>query len=288
VDAVAPDRPGGKSRFVAGLLSLIMFGGGHVYIGRARRGVTLVAVFLAIQVVFATAAFLLPPRFLPIAVYFVAAVGCLVLGYFAIAFDAVRLARRSENPSPRWWVIVAAMAAIAAVSFGVATLATLVKPEQPWRIFSVPSSSMKPTLQPGEHFIGDMTYFRTHAPARGDVVLYRFPRDPGTIYVKRIVGLPGDRVEFREGRAFVNGTAEAEQSIDVGNPRAPLNNTREVSVPEGYVFVAGDNRSNSTDSRISMHGPVPLANLIGRGTEVLWSDTAARRGLWLGSNARNP
>ena len=288
MDAVAPERPRGKSRLVAGLLSLITFGGGHVYIGRARRGVTLVAAYLAIQVAFATAAFLLPPRFLPIAVYFVAALSCLVLGYFAIAFDAVRLAKLSESPSPHWWVIVAAMAAIAVVSFGVGTLATLIKPEQPWRMFSVPSSSMQPTLQAGENFIGDMTYYRTHAPARGDVVLYKYPRDPSTIYVKRIVALPGDRIEFREGRVFVNGEAAAEPGIAVGNPRAPLNNTREVSVPAGYVFVAGDNRSNSTDSRISMHGPVPVENLIGRATEVLWSDTAARRGLWVGSNARNP
>ena len=288
MDAVAPGQTRGKSRFVAGLLSLITFGGGHVYIGRARRGLTLVAAYLAIQVAFVIAAFLLPPHFLPIAIYFVAAVSCLVLGYIAIAFDAVRLARRSESPSPRWWLVLAAMAAIAVVSFGVGTLATLVKPEQPWRMFSVPSSSMQPTLQVGEHFIGDMTYYRTHAPARGDLVLYRLPRDPGTIYVKRIVALPGDRVEFRDGRAVVNGLAEADAGIDVGNPRASLNNMREISVPAGQVFVVGDNRSNSTDSRISMHGPVPVANLIGRATEVLWSDSAARRGLWLGSNARNP
>ena len=122
---VAAGQPRGKSRFVAGLLSLITFGGGHVYIGRARRGVTLVAVYLAVQMAFATAAFLLPPRFLPIAIYFVAAFTCLVLGYFAIAFDAIRLARRSENPSPRWSVIVAAMASIAVVSFGLGMLAAL-------------------------------------------------------------------------------------------------------------------------------------------------------------------
>ena len=288
MDAVASERPRGKSRVVAGLLSLITFGSGHVYIGRARRGVTLVAVYLAVQVAFATAAFLLPPRFLPIAIYFVAALSCLVFGYLAIAFDAVWLARRSENPSPHLWVIVAAMAAFAVVSFGVVTLTTLIKPEQPWRMFSVPSSSMQPTLQAGEHFIGDMTYYRTHAPARGDVVLYKYLRDPSTIYVKRIVALPGDRIEFREGRVVVNGTTTAEPGINVGNPHAPLNNTLEVLVPAGHVFVAGDNRSNSTDSRISIHGPVPVANLLGRATELLWSETAARRGQWIGSNARNP
>ena len=288
MDAVALERSRGKSRIVAGLLSLITFGGGHVYIGHPRRGVTLVAIYLAVQVAFAVAAFLLPPRFLPIAVYFVAALSCLVLGYLAIAVNAVRLARRSENPSPHLWVIVAAMAVIAVVSFGIGTLATLIKPEQPWRMFSVPSHSMEPTLQVGENFVGDMTYYRTHAPARGDVVLYKYPRDPSTIYVKRIVALPGDRIEFHEGRVVVNGEAGAEPGIAVGSPRAPLNNMREVPVPAGHVFVAGDNRANSTDSRVSMHGPVPLANLIGRATEVIWSDTAARRGLWVGSNARSP
>src|SRR4029078_2730534 len=100
VDAVALERPRGKSRFVAGLLSLITFGGGHVYIGRARPGVTLFAISLGIQMAFASAAFLLPPRFLPIAVYFVAAFTCLVLGYLAIAVHAVRLPRALSKQQP--------------------------------------------------------------------------------------------------------------------------------------------------------------------------------------------
>jgi signal peptidase I len=117
-----------------------------------------------------------------------------------------------------------------------------------------------------------MTYFRQHPPARGDVIVYRLPTDPSTIYVKPDRALAGDRVVFREGRAFVNGAAMAEPYIKAGDPRSAFNNTQEFTVPGAACVRAGDNRANSTDSRVSTHGFVPMGNIIGRASEIFWSN----------------
>jgi signal peptidase I len=115
------------------------------------------------------------------------------------------------------------------------------------------------------------------------VIVHRLPRDPDTIFIKRIVALPGDRIVFREGRAFVNGAAVTEPYIDAGDKRFLYNNTQEFTVPAGHLFVAGDNRANSTDSRVANHGFVPMGNVIGRASEVFSSTDAGREGVRVGS-----
>ena len=139
------------------------------------------------------------------------------------------------------------------------------------------------TLRLGDWFIADTHYFRTHEPARGDVVVYRLPSDPSTIYVKRIVGLAGDRVQFRDGRVIVNGKTITEPYIRAGDPKMTLNNTTEYVVPPGHFFAAGDNRANSADSRMQSHGFVPVQNLVGRATEIFMSRSEDRQGLWIGT-----
>lgn len=277
----AAQRPG--SRFVAALLSLVAPGVGHVYVGRTGRGAALIAALFAVQVVLRLAGvFVVPPRCVPVLILAnVLALLAIAVYVFGIV-DAVRLARRPGR-RPRWFTIVAAVPVSWLCLVVLALLPRLALPYQPWRTFSVPSASMQPTLQVGEWFIADTWYYRSHAPARGDLAVYYVPGDPDTVFVKRIVGLAGDRVEFRGGRAFVNGAPTDEPTIDVGDPNGFYNTTTPVTVPAGHVFVAGDNRANSMDSRVSRHGTVPVENLLGRGTEIFWGATTARLGLWIGT-----
>jgi signal peptidase I len=274
--------PRHRSRALAVLLSLIGPGSGHVYAGRARRGVLLLAILIASHAAMIAAAALLPPRSMAILSYSVAITVVTLAIYLYCAVDAARFAGHPGGAS-RWTVTAAAVIGVWLCSFVASEFIGRIKPLLPWRTFSVPSSSMEPTLRLGEWFVGDMTHFRAHAPARGDVVVYRLPKDPVTIYVKRIVALGGDRVVFREGGAVVNGAASAEPYINVLDPRSPYNNSQEFVVPAGHVFVAGDNRSNSTDSRVTNHGVVPVGNLIGRASEIFWSNGAGREGAWVGS-----
>ena len=277
-----PTEPRRKSSALAALLSLIAPGSGHVYDGRARRGVLLFGALIASQAIMIAVAAFAPPRFTAIVSYVSAIAFVSFAIYLFCAVDAARLARR-HGDAPRWYVMVAAVVAVWLCGAAAGELTGRIKPLLPWRMFSVPSSSMEPTLRVGEQFLGDMTYFRQHPPARGDVIVYRLPQDPSAIYVKRIVALAGDRIVFREGRAFVNGAAVAEPYVNAGDTRSMYNNTQEFTVPAEHVFVAGDNRANSTDSRAAAHGFVPVANIIGRASEVFWSNGAGREGIWVGS-----
>ena len=119
---------------------------------------------------------------------------------------------------------------------------------------------------------------------RGEVAVYVHPRQPDVHYIKRIVAVEGDRIAVKAGRAVVNGMAVAEPYVDAGDPDGPLANMPEARVPAGYVFVLGDNRGESVDSRDSVaHGPVPIANLIGRVTDIAFSYNLARLGRWIGT-----
>jgi signal peptidase I len=162
---------------------------------------------------------------------------------------------------------------------------------QGWRIrahelFRVPSVSMQPTIRAGETVLADMSYYRDHAPSRGDLVIYHLGGSAEVLIVKRILALGGDRVLVKGGRAIVNGVELDEPYADFGDPDWGYNNTQVYMVPPAHVFVLGDNRANSRDSRVRAHGFVAVENLDGRATRILFTWDLARLGRWIGTPAR--
>ena len=197
--------------------------------------------------------------------------------------------------------------------------------------FNIPSGSMIPTLLVGDYlFVSKYSYGWSRfslpfspdlfegrlfgrLPDRGDVAVFRWPRDNTTDYIKRIVGLPGDRVQMRAGQLYINGAQVPRQpageymgrdgtdflarryvetlsppgggqhSILKMTEDGPANNTPEFRVPDGHVFAMGDNRDNSSDSRFGLHqngvGFIPVQNLIGR-AEFIFFSIDARAPWW--------
>lgn len=123
--------------------------------------------------------------------------------------------------------------------------------------------SMTPTLQNGEFVLVNRLAYQFGAPVRGDIIVFRSVNQPDLDLIKRIIGTPGDAIAIGGGHVVVNGTTLVEPYIRA----EPLYNGH-WTVPEGYVFVLGDNRNNSEDSHI--WGLLPLRNVIGKGLLIYW------------------
>lgn len=141
------------------------------------------------------------------------------------------------------------------------------------RNFRVVGTSMVDNLHDGQYLIIDKLSYNSFVtdvlkmggPQRGDVIVFEPPNRPGEDYVKRIIGLPGETVEIKAGQVFINGQPLAE-------PFQPTPGTytmpNAVTVPEGQIFVLGDNRNNSNDSH--NWGTLPLENIVGRAWLSYW------------------
>jgi signal peptidase I len=132
--------------------------------------------------------------------------------------------------------------------------------------FRVQGTSMEPLLEDGERIVVNKLVYRFRPIARGDVVVFWYPRDPSVSFIKRVVGLPGDTVEIRGGRLLVNGRAEAETYL----PAAFRDHDDQpaAEVHKGYYFVLGDHRRSSNDSRA--WGEVPERYIYGRAAFRFW------------------
>jgi signal peptidase I len=129
----------------------------------------------------------------------------------------------------------------------------------------VSSSSMEPDLTVGQRLIVSKISYRFTDPGRGDIVVFKLPSNPDAIpYIKRVIGLPGDTVEIKEGKVLVNGTALNEPYIK----EAPRYTMIIRTIPTENYFVLGDNRNDSNDSHV--WGNVPRELIIGKASFTIW------------------
>ena len=209
-----------------------------------------------------------------------------------------------------------------------AVLIALVVRTVAYEPFNIPSGSMIPTLLVGDYlFVSKFSYGYSrfslpfglplfsgrilfHPPQRGDVIVFKLPTDNSTDYIKRLIGLPGDTIQMKEGQLYIDGSAVPRKRIaDFLYPEAdgtivpmrqyietlpngvkhriikigdngPLDNTQVYHVPPDDYFMMGDNRDNSEDSRVlSAVGYVPAENLVGRAQFIFFSTNGSAR-LW--------
>lgn len=131
--------------------------------------------------------------------------------------------------------------------------------------YRVQGHSMLPTLEEGEYLIINKLSYYLDEPRRGDIVVLHYPRDRSREYIKRVIGLPGDRVEVGNGQVRVNGVVLDEPYLN----GAPAYRTQSWTVPEDQFFVMGDNRNNSSDSRSWSF--LPRSDIVGKAWVIYWS-----------------
>ncbi len=146
------------------------------------------------------------------------------------------------------------------------------------QVTEVRQRSMESTLLSGDRVLVSKVDYRLHLPERGDIIVFKPPIDTNIPYVKRIIGLPGDTVDLRDGKVVVNGKvldepyAFGQTQVRSGQVRFPFR------VPQGQIFVLGDNRPVSGDSR--EWGTVPDENIIGKVMLKFWPLREARFFAW--------
>ncbi len=284
----------------AAILSFVFPGLGQFYAGSYRLGIVVFAGCAAVFFAFHEVTRWVAPTPMVVALV-IGGIALMEMVCLGAAIDAGRrLKTRPRHDRPRWfrstWIA-------APVAFVILAGIDHVYP-MGWMSFSTGASSMVPTLFKGDLFIADIrpgTGFR-----HGDLAVFDLPLDPAQISIKRVIGLPGDRIAFDKGDLWINGAKAAERPdgefMAVDGRRGPVQwkryietlpngreyaiakeggeglfpNTPEYKVPAGSVFVLGDSRDNSLDSRMVNFGFVPGHSMIGRPETIYWSGELAR------------
>jgi signal peptidase I len=258
---------------VALLLSLLFPGWGQIYSGQFSRAVVLWAGYLVAS---GCAIFVgVPESFRGLIAMSVAP----VIFYAFVCVDAAVCARRScldlGKVAPHRWFVYLGLVIIVC---GLSASEGAVSRHFFFKTYKIPAGSMEPTLLIGDFINTDR---RARTSVREDVIVFTFPPDPTKEFVKRVVAIGGDSVEVRNGIVYLNGRrmrdphAHLEAAPQDRSPSSPRDNFGPVTVPTGKLFVLGDNRDRSYDSRF--WGFVDQSEVQGQVLYVYWSQNAERR-----------
>jgi signal peptidase I len=283
-----------RNPWVAVVLSFFSTGLGHIYSGRIVTGLVLFLVSLLFAPVAVLAAYLgASTRVLVVLL----ASGLTVVGVYLFAVvDSFRAARKSgEHYQLRDYNrgIVYALFLLVGVLYPVGVAQYL--RASVFEAFLIPTASESPNFLPNDHVLVNKTTYQRRAPDRGDVVVFRSPKDRRLNWIKRVIGLPGDTVEVKGNEVILNGKKLERDRVPASSLPFPLDEGSELfyelnagrryrivlepteekiadfpkqAVPEGYCFVLGDNRNRSLDSRGV--GLIPQAEVIGAVQYIFW------------------
>ncbi len=165
-------------------------------------------------------------------------------------------ARRQMKRRPPLWREVAETLLLALVAFALLRMAV--------QNYRVEGPSMEPTLHHGQFLLVNKLAYRFGSLQRGDIVVFRYPHDPSRSFIKRVIGLPGEQLEILDGELWIDGSSLVEPYIDQKG-LYPFPGT---TIEADQVFVLGDNRNNSSDSR--RWGSLPVSHVIGKALFCYW------------------
>lgn len=268
--------------WAAALLSIAVPGLGQVYNGQGRKGLRYYSYFwLLVVASLLMLALAIPPFNIAIPIL------TFVSAYLSILIEAIITARRlGDTYQPkiytRWYLY---LLAIAISGFVVQPALTYAIRGALVQAYKLPTGGMLPTLLIGDRILVDKFSYRFTNPDHGEIIVFKFPQDERRDFIKRVIGLPGETVEIREKQVLIDGRPLEEayaMHLDtqiMSNPPSPRDSFAPVIVPEGHLFVMGDNRDHSLDSRF--WGFLDRSKVKGKVRTIYWSwDSTTNRVRW--------
>ncbi len=261
-----------RKLWLAVLLSILVTGLGHIYSGKVQKGLFLyffqaiVLIFILSSVVFYTNIFSYIFAFIS-GIAFI--IYCAADALKAARFGKISYSLKRYN---RWYVY---MLCYILANIIIQPVVTHLVKENTIKAYKIPSGAMLPTIFIGDQILVNRFIYKSHSPEVGDIIVFEYPKDPKTEYIKRIVAIGGDQLEILNKILIVNGIEQNEiygkhgDSIILNKDTSPRDNFGPITVPNNSVFVMGDNRDNSYDSRF--WGVVRLDQIKGRAISIYWS-----------------
>jgi signal peptidase I len=294
--------------FLAAILSLIVPGLGQIYNTHAKRGIVIYIIVISFHII-SLIIFTRPPVSQEILWAIFVVVGLMWLFRLTIVADAALGAWRMKIAPLHKYNRLLVYVGIAVIGFSMeALIYGYIPTASVWENYSIKSASMLPSLGPGDYVASWRDYYKEHDPEIGDIAVFDLPTDPATHYMKRVIGLPGDRVQIIDSVLYLNGRAIERELVAGDRERIFFgesllfkeyveilpngrqyrtyekdtgsvdDNSPEYIVPPDHYFTLGDNRDHSLDSRLQKIGFVPRENFQHLPTIIFWSDDLNRIG----------
>lgn len=266
-NAAGAKKESKRFRIIAAVVSSVIPGAGQYLLGRRKIALVLFPLFLVAGVLFWPIR--IPTWFWGLQTVITASFVLFVLA----GWHALRCKSELVGKGSYWWLFVIIPISLAsAIGHG-----NLWMHAAGFRPFEIPSTAMEPTLHPGDRIIVDIRIYHRLKPHNGELVVYK---REGTFYVKRLIASGGETVEGRGGQLLVNGLLLREPYTQhTGESGFPwLNDFDSKGIPAGKLFVVGDNRDVSYDSRMPDHGLVDEQELVGQALYVFRSSISSRIG----------
>jgi signal peptidase I len=265
------DRVKKRKPIIAFLLSVITPGLGQIYNGRFKRGIILYLILLLLSVALIFLGMF--STFYGAIIIFLIILGFSIFIWLDALFDAIKLKGVPLKPYNKWYIYLV----IVLISGFVNSMISSVTKNNIVRAYKIPASSMEPALLVGDHFIADMKIYKSEKPKRGDLVVFEFPKDPSKDFIKRVIATEGEKIEIIRNKIYINDQLMDDPWGHFTMPRSSIEDYGPVRVPEGSLFVMGDNRDNSQDSRF--WGFVNIRKVKGKPLYIYWAKNKTRIGM---------
>lgn len=261
-----------RKPWLAVLLSVLVTGLGHIYVGKAKKGFFLYLGQAAILLI------TIPLLIFKTSIYSYLFALFIGVGYLIFcAIDVLKTAREAKYSYVllkynKWYIY---LACYIMANIIIQPIVSHYIKENSVKAYKIPSGAMLPTIDIGDRILVNRFTYKINHPKRGDIVVFEYPVNPEIDYIKRLVAIAGDTVEIENKKLFINSIEQVEDYVIHGDSKtlsseySARDNFGPITVPENSVFVMGDNRDNSHDSRF--WGFVNTERIKGKVISLYWS-----------------